>query len=404
MNLKNIFVIIFISAINQLVFAQNDRAQYVDYTNHFYNTVKESFGEEVSEARKVFKMDPTGHDFPKSVKEFTTVWCNDPLSQGRTGTCWDFATSSFYEAEIFKSTENSIKLSEMYITYWEYVSKAEEYVATDGKSFLGEGSETNAVKRQMKKHGLMPQSVFLGKSAKNYDHKMLFTEFKSTLLSYSEKDDLDNPELITDVKKVLDKYIGTPPANVLLNEKLFTPQEFMSDVCKLEPDNYIDFMSLKEKPYWTQAEYTVPDNYWHSKDYFNVPLDNFMSILKTAIKKGYSISIGGDVSGPGYLPELDVAVIPDFDLPSKYINEDSRQLRFNNGATTDDHAIHVVGYKVDQNGVFWFLVKDSGSSSRNGNNEGYFFFHEDYVKLKVMTFTINKNAVDPALLARFVVG
>ena len=47
----------------------------------------------------------------------------------------------------------------------------------------------------------------------------------------------------------------------------------------------------------------------------------------------------------------------------------------------------------DKNGEWWFLIKDSGSGSRNGKFQGYYFYHEDYVKLKMMTFTIHKNAV-----------
>ncbi|MBT5698504.1 MAG: peptidase C1, partial [Flavobacteriales bacterium] len=40
---------------------------------------------------------------------------------------------------------------------------------------------------------------------------------------------------------------------------------------------------------------------------------------------------------------------------------------------------------------------DSGSGSRNGNFPGYYFYHEDFVKLKMMTFTIHKNAVKETL-------
>jgi len=40
----------------------------------------------------------------------------------------------------------------------------------------------------------------------------------------------------------------------------------------------------------------------------------------------------------------------------------------------------------------WYLIKDSGSGSRNGENKGYYFYHEDYVKLKIMTFTVHKDA------------
>ena len=66
-------------------------------------------------------------------------------------------------------------------------------------------------------------------------------------------------------------------------------QSFLKNIAKLQPDDYVDFMSLMEKPYWTQAEYKVPDNWWRSQEYHNVPLDAFMIGVKNAIKNGYSI-------------------------------------------------------------------------------------------------------------------
>ena len=122
-----------------------------------------------------------------------------------------------------------------------------------------------------------------------------------------------------------------------------------------------------------------------------------MSIIKSSIKNGYSMSIGGDVSESGYSSKYDIAMVPSFDIPSQYIDENARQFRFSNGTTTDDHAIHLIGYKVDENDDWWFLIKDSGSGSRNGRFPGYYFYHEDYVKLKMMTFTIHKDAVKKIL-------
>ena len=86
-----------------------------------------------------------------------------------------------------------------------------------------------------------------------------------------------------------------------------------------------------------------------------------------------------------------------FHLCHEFIDENARQFRFSNKTTTDDHAIHLIGYKIEENGDWWFLIKDSGSGSRNGRFPGYYFYHEDYVKLKMMTFTIHKDAVKSTL-------
>ena len=59
------------------------------------------------------------------------------------------------------------------------------------------------------------------------------------------------------------------------------------------------FLSYTQEPFYKQVEYKVPDNWWHSSVYYNVPLDTYMSALKNAVRKGFTVSIGGDVSEPG---------------------------------------------------------------------------------------------------------
>ena len=151
-----------------------------------------------------------------------------------------------------------------------------------------------------------------------------------------------------------------------------------------------------EKPYYQKVEYDVPDNWWHSKEYYNVPLDQFMSILKNAIRNGYTMALGGDTSEPGYEGHAGVAVVPSFDIPADAIDESSRQFRFSNHTTTDDHGIHLVGY-TEKDGTDWYLIKDSGSGSRNNSHPGYYFYREDYVKLKMMGFTVHRDAATEIL-------
>ena len=75
--------------------------------------------------------------------------------------------------------------------------------------------------------------------------------------------------------------------------------------------------------------------------------------------KDITVSIGGDVSEPGFDRDTQCAVVPDFDIPSAYINDDARQFRFSNQTTTDDHGMHLVGY-MEKDGKDWYLIKDSG--------------------------------------------
>ena len=111
------------------------------------------------------------------------------------------------------------------------------------------------------------------------------------------------------------------------------------------------------------------------------------------------MALGGDVSEAGYLSKYDAAFIPTFDIPSEYIDESARQFRFSNKTTTDDHGIHLAGY-LEKDGKDWYLIKDSAAGAMEGNNVGYYFYHEDYVKLKMMDFLVHKDAVRD-LLSKF---
>jgi bleomycin hydrolase len=92
--------------------------------------------------------------------------------------------------------------------------------------------------------------------------------------------------------------------------------------------------------------------------------------------------------------------VPSYDIPPAYIDDHARQFRFSNESTTDDHAMHLVGYAERKNGT-WYLVKDSGSGAHNNASApGYYYMHEDYLKLKMMSFTVHRDAVKD-LLARF---
>jgi bleomycin hydrolase len=190
--------------------------------------------------------------------------------------------------------------------------------------------------------------------------------------------------------------MGTPPEVVEVEGKKLTPIEYLKNAVKINPDNYVDFMSLMEKPYNEMTEYKVPDNWWHSKEYYNLPLDDFMKLLKAAVRDGYTTVIGGDVSEAGYDATNEIAMVPTFDIPSEYIDENARQFRFSNHSTTDDHGIHIVGY-MEKDGQDWYLIKDSGSGSRNGRNPGYYFYNEDYVKLKIMNIMLPKDFAEKVL-------
>ncbi|MFW6123633.1 MAG: C1 family peptidase [Acidobacteriota bacterium] len=338
---------------------------------------------------------------PTSLEEFTTVFHNPPIRQYWTGSCWCFATTSLLESELKRLGKGEIKLSEMFTVYWEYVEKARYFIQNKGDMHLGQGSEHNAVIARMKKYGAVPGDAYTGllSGETEHNHGELFRELRNYLMFCKENEYWDEEKAVSYVKKILNKYMGKPPETIEINGQTMTPKEYVDEVLQLPLDSYVTFMSLKSLPFYTQGEYKVPDNWWHSDVYYNVPLDVFYKSIQEALEKGYTIAFGGDVSEPGINGEEDIAVVPSYDIPVQLINQDSREYRFSNRTTFDDHAIHAVG-TAELDGHDWFLVKDSGSSAQQGDLKGYYIFRDDYVKLKILTFMVHKDAV-PEVLAEF---
>lgn len=367
------------------------------YQNYILKGIEDAEEVKKLEAKKkVFKIDVSSMDVPKSVDEFKAWWINEPISQGNTNTCWSFSTTSFFETEVYRLHKKEVKISEMYTTYWEYIEKARRFVQERGNSNFEEGSEANAVTRMFKMYGAVPFDDYTGylPGQKYFTHAAMIAEMKTFLKSVKETNNWNEEMVLSTIKSILHHHIGVPPSKVKVDGKEYTPKEYVSNVLRLNMDDYIDVISLVEKPSWEKVEYEVPDNWWHNADYHNVPLDVFMSIVKSGIRNGYTMMIGGDVSEAGFDSHNNVALVPSFDIPSEYIDEYARQFRFSNLTTTDDHGLHLIGF-MEKNGKDWYLVKDSGSGSRNcgkdSKNFGYYFFHEDYIKLKIMDVLIHKD-------------
>jgi bleomycin hydrolase len=369
------------------------------------NAVNDSLKKEDEQPYIRFVMDQSGMDLPDDPALYKSVWTQPPVSQGNAGTCWSFSTTAFYESEVYRLSGKKVRISEIYTVYWEYVEKARRYIEKRGDSNFEEGSEGNAVARIMKKYGAVPLEAYTGliDGRKFHSHVKMAEEMKGFLKSLKENNAWNVDYGLETIKSIMNHYIGEPPASFMVDGKKYTPQTYLKDYLQINPDNYVEILSYMQEPYWEQVEYKVPDNWWHSKEYYNIPLEVYMMLVKRAIKEGYSMSIGGDISESGFDHQNNCALIPDYDIPSAYINEDARQFRFSNGTTTDDHGMQLIGILENYNdsGKDWYLIKDSSSGSRNVGEDdprfGYYFFHEDYIKLKMMGFTIHKDAVKDIL-------
>jgi bleomycin hydrolase len=100
-------VIMTVLGFSSSLFAQNnDKSEYIKVNPGFYqnsimkdvNAVNES--QKPKEARKRFSMVQDTSKIPHKVTNYKSYWRNAPVSQGNTGTCWCFSTTSFLESEV----------------------------------------------------------------------------------------------------------------------------------------------------------------------------------------------------------------------------------------------------------------------------------------------------------------
>jgi len=406
--MKNIITLFFAVAVAGMLSAQinprHDKGIFKEFKKGYYqNSILkgiEDFEESktVSSPRKYFAVDMSGIDIPTSLDQFKKQWHTKPISQGSSGTCWCFATISFLESEIYRINKLEVKLSEMYVVYWEYVERAKQFVKDRGMTTFGEGSEANAVPKIINQYGIVRESDYNGMLPGQtvHNHEAMVNEMDVFLKSVKSSADWNEDVVVVNIKSILNKYMGIPPATITFDGKEMSPLSYLKDMLKIIPSDYFSFMSTNDKPFNQMDELVEDDNWRHAANYYNVPINDFMTIIKNALNEGYTISLCGDVSEPGNDRWSQCAVIPTFDVPSEYINDDARQLRLANKSTTDDHCLHLIG-SFEKEGKCWFLVKDSGAGAFDGANSGYKYLSEDYVKLKMMNILVYKMAAKEIL-------
>ena len=252
--------------------------------------------------KNVIRIDWSGVVKPSSPTAFKPPFHFPPHRQYRTGTCWCFSTTSFFESEIKRLSGREIKLSEMHTVYWEYVEKALGYIAKRGCQPFAQGSESDAVCIIWKKYGVVPYAPYSGlpPGTDKYDEGDMFTEMSRYLEFAKEHNYWDEGIVIGQIRAILDTYMGRPPEEFEYQGARYTPKQFFDKVVKLNVDDYVDVMSTLTVPFYTKGKYDVSDNWRPTEDYMNVPLDEFYECPTRAAGRGYTVAIGGDVSEPGY--------------------------------------------------------------------------------------------------------
>lgn len=357
--------------------------------------------------------DSTGYRFTTVVSAEVTPVQN----QASSGTCWSYAANSFIESEMLKNGGPEIHLSKIYTARMSYEEKAETYVRMHGTIDYGDGGEPHDVINMYRKYGAIPEELYTGL---NYGTtKNQFGEMQAVLKGMLEAIvKAPNRGKLTPVWKkafssVLDAYLGPVPETFKYQGKTYTPMSFAKEVVKINPDDYYEFVSVTDKPYWQKTMMMVPDN-WALELAWNVPMEDMITIIDNALRNGYTVAWGGDVSEPSFSWKNGIAWIPETpadeltreqkaDLfsgpkPEMKITPEMRQEAFDNYTTQDDHGMQITGIAKDQAGNEWYIVKNSWGTGND--HEGYIYMTKNYVRYKTTSFMVNKKGIPGELMKK----
>ncbi len=347
-----------------------------------------------------------GYQFQDVVNLSTT-----PIEdQGSSGTCWSYSANSFLESEMIKAGKKPVPLSKIFTARYSYVDKADNYVRMGGHMDYGDGGEPHDVINMYAKYGAMPESLYSG--LVNGATRNNFGDMQAILKSV-----LDNTVKSTDrnaswktaFSSILDAYLGKVPETFTYNGKSYTAKSFADEVVGLNPDDYVEFISQTNTPYWQKAMMMVSDNWAFQWDW-NIPMTDFTAIIDHALKNGYTVAWGTDVSEPYFSWPNGVAYVPEnalsmpkrltqdqknemFDSPKPEmaITPELRQAALENGMTSDDHGMHIVGLSKDQNGREYYIIKNSWGTTNE--YKGFLRVTKAYVQYKTLSILVNKKGI-----------
>lgn len=353
---------------------------------------------------------------------FTTVKANPITSvknQASSGTCWAYSTIGFFESEAIRlgNIKDTLKypdFSVFYVVSHSYMDRAVKYVRLDGNLTFGAGSEADDVLHVIEDYGIVPLEAMTGM---NYGTELpRQAELDAVLAGYISAVAKNPNRTLTTAwrpgfQAVLDAYLGPCPEKFTVDGKEYTPAEYR-DAMKIVPEDYVTLSSFTHHPFYSWFPLEVCDN-WRWDEVYNVPIDEFMSVLDDAIMKGYTVAWGADVSHAGFTRN-GLGILVDVKASSagsdqehwvgkeegkpapvsiveSVPTQESRQVEFENKTITDDHGMQIFGIAKDQDGKKYYMVKNSWGET--GKYKGIWYVTEAFVKNQSMDYMIHKSAL-----------
>ncbi len=332
-------------------------------------------------------------------------------NQNQTSTCWSFSSLSFFESEMIRMGKGKdFNLSEMFVVRKVYPMKAANYIRMHGHTNFAEGGGFPDVLAVMKQYGMVPEEVYTGKKdpAAPHNHKLLETTLRNVLMpaAQDETQRLDFSFLHNAINAICDEFLGKVPETFEYKGKKYTPQTYL-EATGLKADDYVILTSFSHHPYYSSFVLEIPDN-WNWQTAYNVPLEDFKSIMQQALQNGFTFAWGADVSEKTFLRADGLALLPEksYQLMSDderknlstkpvaqmAVTQEIRQKAFDNYETQDDHGMHITGLVKDQNGTLYYVVKNSWGTEVNQCG-GYFYASESYVLCKTTSIMLHKKAL-----------
>ena len=361
-------------------------------------------------------------------KPVFTVVKENPITsikdQNRSGTCWNFSTLSFFEAEILKATGKTYDLCESFVENKTYMERAIQVVRYHGDCQFAQGGSAEDVLATLKTHGICPEDAMPLPGTLYGDSLNNFNEFFSLLEPYVDAIAKNKAKKISGQWKVglqgiLDAYLGKCPETFTYEGKTYTPKTFAASL-GLDFDDYVSITSYTHHPFYTGFAVEVQDN-WRFPLSWNLPMDEMMEVIDNAVMNGYTVAWGGDVSEEGFTrnglalaydtkkmesyagsdmarwlklsqtKRTDIIDSLGINAPEIVPTQEMRQERFDNWELTDDHGMLIYGIAKDQNGREYYMVKNSWGET--GEYKGTWYMSKAFIAANTMDYLVNKNAI-----------